>query len=51
MLELNQTRAADFDLIARCAVPLASLLSSKPRLVSGHNELHFHDNDSIADSQ
>ncbi|KAG5181255.1 hypothetical protein JKP88DRAFT_241524 [Tribonema minus] len=32
-LELNQTRAADFDLVARCKIALSSLLSTKPRLV------------------
>ncbi|CAM9344057.1 unnamed protein product, partial [Phaeothamnion confervicola] len=32
-LELNQTRAADFELLARARVPLADLLLSTPRVV------------------
>lgn len=33
MLELNQARAADFELVGRRQVALAGLLSSKPRII------------------
>lgn len=33
VLELNQARAADFELVGRRQVALAGLLSSKPRII------------------
>lgn len=33
VLELNQARAADFELLARRQIPLAGLLSSRPRII------------------
>lgn len=33
MLELNQARAADFELVGRRQIALSGLLSSKPRII------------------
>lgn len=33
VLELNQARAADFELIGRRRIPLSGLLSSRPRII------------------
>ncbi len=33
ILELNETRGAEFSLVARCHIPLAQLLKSNPRMV------------------